>query len=78
LVPLIPRGERFFRSSFKARSMVAGLIRRSFSLMSGVIAKSGQASKKGIWSRIRGARSFPQRYQKKAQMVLRDAITSGP
>jgi hypothetical protein len=35
LVPLIPRGERFFRSAFKTRSMVAGLIRNS--LLSGVM-----------------------------------------
>jgi hypothetical protein len=58
--------------------MGAGLILRSFSLILGVMPNAGQASKKGICFQIRGARSFPQRYQKKAQIALRDAITSGP
>jgi hypothetical protein len=57
LVPDIPLTASFFRSSFKARSMVAGLITRSFAWISGVIRKAGQAAMAGIWSRRRGARS---------------------
>jgi uncharacterized protein (DUF952 family) len=40
--------------------------------------KSGQFSKKGIWERMRGDRSFPHLYQKKAQMARREAMTGGP
>jgi hypothetical protein len=37
LVPLKPWGESLFRSFFKARSTAAGLIERSFVLMTGVL-----------------------------------------
>jgi hypothetical protein len=40
-----------------------GLVRKSLALTSAMIWKGGQASKKVIRSRIRGARSFPHRYQ---------------
>jgi hypothetical protein len=46
--------------------------------MSAVIRKGFPSSKKAICSRIRGARSFPQGYQKKAQMTRREPSTSGP
>jgi hypothetical protein len=43
--------------SFETRSMVAGLMARSFSLTAGIMPKTGQAAMKGSCRRMRGAGS---------------------
>jgi hypothetical protein len=76
LVRLLPLRARAALSFLRARSIVAGLIDTSFSLAAAVIAKAGQPAMKGICWRMRGAKSFPHLYQKKAQMRRREAMAS--
>jgi hypothetical protein len=56
----------------RTRSMVAGLMDRSFALMSAVIPKANHWAIASICCRIRGARSSPHLYQKKVQMRWRE------